>query len=225
MLQLPISEILNKAIALLGLGGIAFILYLMMNRKGTVVVPPTPPVPPVVDLPPAPGFMGFYLGKPLYGFGERIILNVGKECHGVGDDCNAQSHGLIDNLSGPYLARLRVFVKRTGAELPVYGYDGGARCDNVWQPVVSGRFQEVYALGVRPYSSFGSLVNCNEFVPYDQPQAAPRACGCYTPPTTGGLPSTVPVEEIVLEVQFQNVYGVIGAPWRQSTFAQTSSCA
>lgn len=225
-MQASASEILKNVVSVLTLGLLAFLLYLAVRPKKPAKPPADTTVPTTPDeqLPAAPSFLGWNLGKDLFAFGERILLNVGPEFHGNESDCNAQSHGLVDNLSGPYLCRLRAWGKDTLLSIPIYGYDGGARCDGSWMPVRNGVFYEMYAFGQRPYNNTGSLDSCNVFVPYDEAAATPKAC-----PTSPALPPSatapnIPVGEIVLEVQFQNRFGVPGAPYRSIIRAQSASC-
>ena len=185
------------------------------------------PSEPVAELPPAPKFLGFLFLRPYYQKGERITLNTGPETHGCDPSkpspWERQTHGIVDNGSGPYSVALKVWDQLSGAVVPVYKYDGGPRCDG---EVVPSGFFDVYALAARSYSAVGSLVNCNEFVPLydDENEARPRFCGprpCPVGPTPTAPGQLTPM---VIELQIRNRFGVTGAPWRQVVDVEPSTC-
>lgn len=207
------------------IGGIALTAVLRAASKPSKPTGgiPLPPGGVVVPKRPAPKFLGFLFLKDLYGEGERITVCAGPGFHGSGGDCNAQSHGIVDNGSGPYEVMLRVFRDTDRAEVPVYGYDGGPRCEGKWMP--SGTFFDVYALGKRPYDVIGSLLNCNLFVPLDAKdtkKSVKAGCG----PTPVPTPEPVPegVVGMVFHLTIRNADGVEGLAWLQAVEVLPSAC-
>lgn len=178
-------------------------------------------VPPAVKRP-VPSFLGFLFLKDLYGEGERITVGAGPGFHGSGVDCNAQSHGIVDNGSGPYEVMLRVFRSPDRAEVPVYGYDGGPRCEGKWMP--SGTFFDVYALGERPYDVVGSLVNCGVFVPLDAKDTKSVKAGCGPTPTPTPAPIPAGTIGMAFHLTIRNADGVEGPTWGQTVQVSPSTC-
>lgn len=200
---------------------------------------PAPDEPIVASVMPAPRFMGFRTDKQIYDFGERIILNTGPEDHGDRSSCSAQSHGIVDNGSGPYLVRVRAYVTATRQQIPVYVPETGEECTGAWvttdkNPNGKMGFRQVilYALGKKPWAHTGSLENCDVFVPINvevRPEGqiiAPQSCG-RTP--CAGADGVQPVKvagvvSITLEETTKNRFGVESEPHTQQILAATSPC-
>ena len=172
-----------------------------------------------------PSFLGFLFLKDVYGQGERITVCAGPGFHGSGVDCNVQSHGIVDNGSGPYEVMLRVFRSTDRAEVPVYGYDGGPRCEGKWMP--SGTSFDVYALGKRSYDVIGSLVNCNLFVPLDAKDTKSVKCQPtpYQPQTDPTDPVPAGAVGMSFHLTIRNADGVEGLAWLQAVEVMPSACS
>jgi len=236
--------------ALVIIGGIGVVAWLRgMWRSVTATGTPTPsgapsglpePAKPIVaNVTPAPRFMGFRIDKQIYDFGERIILNTGPEDHGNALSCAAQSHGIVDNGSGPYQVRVRAYVTATRVQIPVYVPETGEECSGAWlttdkSPNGKMGFRQVmlYALGKKPWQQTGSLENCDVFVPVDVgvklegQEATPRACGRTPCANADGVQpvNVAGVVSITLEETTRNRFGVESEPHTQQILAATSPC-
>jgi len=219
--------------ALAAIGVIALIVFGNRKTKPTPVTPTTPVAP---ALRPAPKFRGFLLTKQWYGFGEQLFLNTREEVHGcdAGSGAPTVKTGIEDNGSGPYLVRLRAYVKDTGAEMPVYttasDHVAYQECSGKWMP--SGAFK-VYLLGRCPYT-LGVASNCNEFIPLDEYNATKsakakkaKACGCGGNGDGGSTVTypTKPTTVVRIELMVKNADGVIGDTHEFDIIVETRSCS
>ncbi len=192
-------------------GVVAVGLIVLLGRKDTKPTPTPQPTPEPAPLPAAPKFLGFLFLKDVYDEGERLTLNTGEECHGVGPNCNAQSHGIVDNGTGPYKVKIRAMRADNGEGMPVYGYDGGPRVDGNW---VDSGFFDIYLLAKRPYGQIGTGMPCNEFIPRD----------CDPAPVPAPAPAPARSVGVVVECVVMNAAGMTSAAYRQTVKVQLSAC-
>jgi len=199
-------------------GFVAVGLIVLLGRKDAKPQPqPVPqPVPGPAPLPAPPKVMGFLFLKDVYQEGEPMTVNTVEECHGDGAGCSAQSHGIVDNGTGPYKVKMRAMRADTGAAMPVYVHDGGPRVDGNW---VDSGFFDIYLLSKRPYNQIGTGMPCNEFIPRVEGKA------CDTVPTPA--PAPVPGKNIgvVIECAVMNAAGATAAAYRQTVQVQQSVCS
>lgn len=202
--------------------------YVMYRRGAKSNAPPTPGPTPPKPIPPAPTYHGFLSLKPIYDEGERLIFQTTRQVAG----CLGETvvYGMDDNNTGPYGVMVRAWRDDTKEEMPVYGHDGLPQCNGVFVP--SGEF-DVYLCGKRPYSSIGSLIGCETFVPYNSPivvftpnQASAKACN---PPqeSSGGQPQTKPLKgqiAVLIEVTPMNQWGRTSGPYTQTVIVQKKIC-
>lgn len=164
--------------------------------------PPTPPTPQ-----PAPRFMGFLFLKGTFGKGERVPLNTGKESHGTGGDCSAQTHGIVDNGTGPYLVNLTCTRLDTGEQFAVYTANDAL----LGTSLVPSGFFYTYPLGQRPW--LRALKH-----------AVLRISGCDPVPTPPQPVLIFPTTDVRVAVRIQNRYGEETA-WGQVIKVETTTCS
>jgi len=213
------------------------VVLILGRMKSTA--PAQPPKEPAKR--PAPDYLGSLgLQEPWYGFGQRIVASFGPETHGCTPGVGApkQTHGIVDNETGPYYVRMSATDMRTGAQMRVYLFDSiaGAEVTGQWVRLTDRvRALCFYALGKRPWGAIGSLVGCNKFVPIDEyaglvtePVAGeeaikPLACNPGPSPSTPN-PSK-PTTTVRVEVQVRNADGAESIVYQYNLVVETSSCS
>jgi len=237
-----------------GLGVVAVLSSALRSGKPTPATPSVPATPttPTVKKRPAPTFLGHIMGSPWYGFGQRIVMSVSPRattCEDNGPNTpKKQTHGIVDNGSGPYQWRMRVidigtdkersvFDFATAKEMPVYLQEGnatGRECTGEWVDWMQGLV--FYALGKCPYRT-GALVNCNEFIPIEayavtksgakaKGAVKPKKCGCGGTGSGGaaGTDPTKPTTTVRIITKIRNADGVESIQYFTDIIVETRSC-
>jgi len=206
------------------LGFLVFLGYMLASKKptGGIPLPPGGVVAPPLQKLPAPLFAGFLLPDAV-DEGQRIPIAAWPQRPITPQDgpCAVQ-RGLVDNGTGPYKVKLTAFRKADAARVPVYRGDTGPRCDGEW---IDPGEVVIYANAIRPYAQVGSLQACNVFVPYDQPDAAPKDCGTVSTTLPVSAVTQVATAAMVIHFTAKNADGVEITPeWSQEVAIVPNAC-